>query len=294
MNHQYKYEDHNFRMRYFSARFLLLTCLVFTFCTTWPELKLVIYSHHQNWRSYTSLIAIFSGYMLLTSMVDYSTKVLDKKSSWSREFTKRIYLQLLFGCLTPLIITFSLIKLALFILEMDLSHILYTGHSFFLILFIVVTLNALYMGAYFSGLLHKDQKIKKKQKNDSSKAPVSAFLNYKKHIVIPNGHDEIQIPLIDVSYLFRDGRDILLKTHNGSIFAFWRPLDKIEKELDPALFCRISRSCIISRQAFLKYEDLSGGGMLIFLKQRIEIKVSRDKAHFVKSWLEKKEEAQTV
>lgn len=290
MRNEKKHEVHDFEVPYFSIPILLLICVALTLFTAWPLLSSAIRSHHYEWWPYASIAATFCGYAMLVSLVDYATKALDKSCRWNELFYKRLYLQLLFGWAAPLILSLLITWLYFFLLGLNISNTLYTEHTFFLILFITLMLNALYMGTYFSWFLNEGRKITDKKggdNTDNTVTQVQTTRDYRMYFMIPNGHDKIQVSCTDIAYLFRDGRDMLLKTHDGEVSIFWQSLEKIEQELDPYCFCRVSRSYIISRTAFLQYEELSGGGILILLKQNTEgpIKVSRDKAQFVKDWL---------
>ncbi|WP_426670480.1 LytTR family DNA-binding domain-containing protein [Mucilaginibacter sp. McL0603] len=101
------------------------------------------------------------------------------------------------------------------------------------------------------------------------------------------GKEEIKVQLIDMAYLYRKDKEVLLRTHDGQGFVFWQSLDEIEKKLDPAHFCRVNRSYIITRKSFKRLQKQSDRGIHLELEPQTElpVKISRDKAAMVISWL---------
>ena len=82
-------------------------------------------------------------------------------------------------------------------------------------------------------------------------------------------------------------------THDGSTYVVDVSLDTIVTELDPALFFRISRSCIIAKESVESVTKLFGGRLLIHLPDRAkrwgdgpDLTVSRARVDDFLAWLE--------
>lgn len=83
-----------------------------------------------------------------------------------------------------------------------------------------------------------------------------------------------------IADLCRKGEDTLLRMHDGRVFIFWESLDIAERQLDPALFCRVSRTFIINRKAANRWQRQTDRGLLLEVQPQNgePVKVVRDKA----------------
>lgn len=95
----------------------------------------------------------------------------------------------------------------------------------------------------------------------------------------------------DIAYFYSEAKNSYLVTFEGKSFVLDDSLDAIEGRIDPSLFFRISRSCIINGQAIESMGKLIGGRFRIVLKKGIEastdLTVSRARADAFIGWMER-------
>lgn len=69
--------------------------------------------------------------------------------------------------------------------------------------------------------------------------------DYKNRFLVRLGERLLTVPLREVSYFFVEDRALLLRTRSGHTYPLPQTLEQIELMLDPRLFFRINRSCIL-------------------------------------------------
>lgn len=276
--------------RYFSLPVILAICILFTLCTSWSDVRITIKSGVIDSSFYISTGSSFVFCLLFTLGTDSLSKQLDVNFKWNEKFYKRLYYQLLFGWLLPFLFFLLLNWGFVYCYRKNIQNTVHAELTIILVLCITFIINGMYMGAYFSW--YSKQTVKKRKQNpvplnENITEPVSKI--YRAHFTVPDGKNTIDIACKDVAFLFRDGRNLYLITHDEKSYVFWNSLDVIEDELDPYLFLRVSRSYILSLKSVSKYDELAGGGILLTLNQNIQVKVSRHKAQQVKEWISNKD-----
>ena len=103
----------------------------------------------------------------------------------------------------------------------------------------------------------------------------------------------VPVKTTDIACFYSESKDNHVVTHDGSPYVVDVSLDTIVTELDPALFFRISRSCIIAKESVESVTKLFGGRLLIHLPDRakrrgdgLDLTVSRARVDDFLAWLE--------
>lgn len=101
----------------------------------------------------------------------------------------------------------------------------------------------------------------------------------------------VPVEVRDIAYFYSEAKNSYLITFSGKSFVLDDSLDALESHIDPNLFFRISRSCIINEQAIESMAKLLGGRFRIIPKKGIEVStdltVSRARAEAFISWMER-------
>jgi DNA-binding LytR/AlgR family response regulator len=100
---------------------------------------------------------------------------------------------------------------------------------------------------------------------------------YMKRFAVKQGDEILIIPETDVFYFQAESKYIFLYTFNRRYF-FEMTLKELEKSLDPALFCRIHKSTIVSLEKVRKLKKWFKSEYIIQLndEKKSKIKVSRN------------------
>lgn len=103
----------------------------------------------------------------------------------------------------------------------------------------------------------------------------------------------VPVKTTEIACFYSESKDNHVVTHDGSTYVVDISLDTIVTELDPALFFRISRSCIIAKESVESVTKLFGGRLLIHLPDRAkrrgdgpDLTVSRARVEDFLAWLE--------
>lgn len=113
---------------------------------------------------------------------------------------------------------------------------------------------------------------------------------FKEHFLGSARNKWVPIKISDIAYFVRD-QLIFLVTNAGERYILdYDSLDEIEQLLDPAVFYRASRQCLIHINAVQTLKGLANLKLQLVLKspnQSFGIDISRDKAPTFRKWLEK-------
>lgn len=103
----------------------------------------------------------------------------------------------------------------------------------------------------------------------------------------------VPVKTTEIACFYSESKDNHVVTHDGSTYVVDISLDTIVTELDPALFFRISRSCIIAKESVESVTKLFGGRLLIHLPDHAkrrgdgpDLTVSRARVDDFLAWLE--------
>lgn len=113
---------------------------------------------------------------------------------------------------------------------------------------------------------------------------------YRKRFLIRIGDRMRKIEAPEVAFFYAMEKSVFLKTFDNSDYPVDFTLDKLELELDPALFFRINRKYIINMEAIQSMVAWSKSRVKLTLKpspsEKADIVVSNEKAAGYKQWLD--------
>lgn len=209
---------------------------------------------------------------------------LDGKYRWGQRSYHRTIGQLLMGWIIPVVVS-SLISWFWFqYLHADIHSIryAYNRYMFKAIVDIALILNLAYLACSIAGYL------KERLREETKELEIKSFPDHL-YLPTPDGKQEIIVQVSDIAYICRKGKNTLLRAQDGRAFIFWESLDKVEKQLDPDQFYRISRAYIINRKAVRSWQKQADRSLLLEVRpQNVEpVKISRDRAGRVVSWIKK-------
>ncbi len=134
---------------------------------------------------------------------------------------------------------------------------------------------------------------------DSEKPEEIAILNkqlktlltqkqFKSRFLIKSGEQFKFILAEKVAYFFSDGGNTFLVNSNGEQFLLDEKLEKLESQIDPSVFHRISRKYIVSCDSISKISSYFNSRLILDLnpKSSQEVIVSRERVSEFKSWLD--------
>ena len=113
---------------------------------------------------------------------------------------------------------------------------------------------------------------------------------FKEHFLGSARNSWVPINVSDIAYLVRDQLNFLVTRTGERYILDYNSLDEIELLLDPAVFYRVSRQCIVHINAVQTLKGLANLKLQLVLKapnQSFGIDISRDKAPAFRKWLEK-------
>lgn len=268
---------------YFSPLLMITLSFFISLSMLWPN-SITQFNKLITQSSYLyNLIGCSCFVYLLLISTEIVTLTLDKDYKWDDDFFKRLYLQLLFGGLAAVVLLFTIYYIYLFIIEVDLANYLHLGH----IPFVVIMLNMMYGFYYYVALVHEFTNKTNEGKPNN---------HYRNYFTVPVGLSNIEFNLIEIAYLYRENRDIFLKTFEGKRYPLWQSLDEIEKELDPKHFFRVNRTYIVNRNAVVNATKNTRRGLDIYITQAssndnsadrelLTLELSREKVKAFKCWL---------
>ena len=121
-----------------------------------------------------------------------------------------------------------------------------------------------------------------------SKAGAAKDKEYKKRFIVKTGEKIIIIPVEDIAYCYSEDKSTYAVNRNGTRRLLDYSLDTVQEMLDPKLFFRISRSCIVSINAIENISKHLGTRLKLQLNPRSEeeVVVSRSRTSDFLEWLD--------
>ena len=120
-------------------------------------------------------------------------------------------------------------------------------------------------------------------------APQPARKEYKERYLVRFNDRIIPISTSEIAYVYSEEKSNYLVTFDSHKYIIDSSLDVIIEELDPAVFFRISRGCIIAINAISSIIKQMGGRLKIISKPEssFELLVSRSRVDDFLEWMEK-------
>ena len=112
---------------------------------------------------------------------------------------------------------------------------------------------------------------------------------YKERFIIKFNDRIVPLQASDIAYVYSEEKNNYLVTNDGHKYIIDSSLDVMSEELDPAVFFRISRSCIVAMKAIRSILKQQGGRLRITAdpEPSFEMTVSRSRVDDFMTWLEK-------
>lgn len=125
---------------------------------------------------------------------------------------------------------------------------------------------------------------------DALNTPASLKFTYKEHFLGNARNSWVPVKIADVAYIIRDELNFMVTNTSERYILDYDTLDEIETMLNPDLFYRASRHCLVNINAVQSVKGLANLKLQLVLKtpnHQVQIDISRDKAPSFKKWLEK-------
>jgi two-component system, LytTR family, response regulator len=131
----------------------------------------------------------------------------------------------------------------------------------------------------------------------TEKVDVSAILSalgqkgdktYRSRFIVHLGEKIIPLNTSDIAYFYSENKSNYITSTSGARYILDVSMDSIAEELDPSVFFRISRSCIVSMGAIRSITRQSGGRLQISAEPvpSFEMTVSRARVDDFLKWIE--------
>lgn len=113
--------------------------------------------------------------------------------------------------------------------------------------------------------------------------------SFKKRFIVKAGDKIVIIPVEEIAYCYSEDKSTYAVNRNGTHRLLDYSLDTVQEMLDPTLFFRISRSCIVSISAIDSISKHLGTRLKLQLNPRSEedVIVSRSRTSEFLDWLDK-------
>ena len=120
-------------------------------------------------------------------------------------------------------------------------------------------------------------------------ATVDSKKEYKERFIIKFNDRIVPLQASDIAYIYSEEKNNYIVTAEGHKYIIDSSLDVMNEELDPAVFFRISRSCIVAMKAIRSILKQQGGRLRITAdpEPSFEMTVSRSRVDDFMAWLEK-------
>lgn len=222
---------------------------------------------------------------LLMFWIHYCTKKLDIFAPWTANWVKRVCLQFLLGVLLVLVVDVLVVKAYFSVLGGNFEKSGYMQIEFPIIRWMVLFLNSFYIAWFFSAKYFETREI-----NYSLNKNITLLNNEKKKasqyahkIEAKLGNKVFIVEVGDVAYFEREHNVGYVYLLNEKRLNIDHTLNKLSSMLDPALFCQISRSIMVSFLAMARYNKVKNmQAEIVFkddFKSDVPIIVSRESMH---------------
>lgn len=120
-----------------------------------------------------------------------------------------------------------------------------------------------------------------------AKSIVASKGGYRKRFLISKRESFFKLSVDQIAYFYFDARITFAVTFEGVEHTINMPLDKLEEEMDPAMFFRSNRQTIVNIDAIDRFETYFNGKLVVKLVNKLndKIMVSRSKAAPFKEWM---------
>lgn len=93
--------------------------------------------------------------------------------------------------------------------------------------------------------------------NGKLKSVIDKLVRYKERLLVYKGGDMVSLPVNDILYFYKDGRNMLVTTSSGEAYCLSVTIQELESQLDPDKFFRLNRQYIVNIAALKKISPFS-------------------------------------
>ena len=123
--------------------------------------------------------------------------------------------------------------------------------------------------------------------NGKLKSVIDKLVRYKERLLVYKGGDMVSLPVNDILYFYKDGRNMLVTTSSGESYCLSVTIQELESQLDPDKFFRLNRQYLVNIAALKKISPFFNSKLIVQLFHCSDrnIIVSKERAVLFKEWL---------
>lgn len=123
--------------------------------------------------------------------------------------------------------------------------------------------------------------------NGKLKSVIDKLVRYKERLLVYKGGDMVSLPVNDILYFYKDGRNMLVTTSSGEAYCLSVTIQELESQLDPDKFFRLNRQYLVNIAALKKISPFFNSKLIVqlFHCRDRNIIVSKERAVLFKEWL---------
>ena len=123
--------------------------------------------------------------------------------------------------------------------------------------------------------------------NGKLKSVIDKLVRYKERLLVYKGGDMVSLPVNDILYFYKDGRNMLVTTSSGEAYCLSVTIQELESQLDPDKFFRLNRQYLVNIAALKKISPFFNSKLIVQLFHCSDrnIIVSKERAVPFKEWL---------
>lgn len=123
--------------------------------------------------------------------------------------------------------------------------------------------------------------------NGKLKSVIDKLVRYKERLLVYKGGDMVSLPVNDILYFYKDGRNMLVTTSSGESYCLSVTIQELESQLDPDNFFRLNRQYLVNIAALKKISPFFNSKLIVQLFHCSDrnIIVSKERAVLFKEWL---------
>ena len=123
--------------------------------------------------------------------------------------------------------------------------------------------------------------------NGKLKSVIDKLVRYKERLLVYKGGDMVSLPVSDILYFYKDGRNMLVTTSSGEAYCLSVTIQELESQLDPDKFFRLNRQYLVNIAALKKISPFFNSKLIVQLFHCSDrnIIVSKERAVLFKEWL---------
>lgn len=123
--------------------------------------------------------------------------------------------------------------------------------------------------------------------NGKLKSVIDKLVRYKERLLVYKGGDMVSLPVNDILYFYKDGRNMLVTKSSGESYCLSVTIQELESQLDPDKFFRLNRQYLVNIAALKKISPFFNSKLIVQLFHCSDrnIIVSKERAVLFKEWL---------